>query len=273
MYKHKQVSGGVLVMLLMIGMAVILVGHLGYRQYQRMNLSYAWVASALLNAGKLITNSDLTRISIAVSDKPAGTIDKANYIVGKRLKIDKQPGETFRTDDLDRPAAKERTWLTDGVPEGRILFPFTPPPALEPFSSQLHKGDRFDIIITSGNGQVRPIAFNVILLGTMKPPKAKKAAGSDGDLDVSEQLMKSLIAGDKKSAGPGTLMMLALRPKDVYPMASAKGAGGVISFIIHGQKELASGARLNFVPPNQKPRTRHVEMYEGLKKSSVKVSL
>src|SRR5690606_35625559 len=133
---------------------------------------------------------------------------------------------------------------------------------LLPYSRQLRGGDRFDILLTTGRGKVQPLAYDVILLGMLQ------------DVDRGEKqrrrrgLLTVLASPDDKdvanAADDSYLLVLAVKPEHVVPLASARSAAGKISFVVHGQSELSEGKRLSVIHPK-----RSVEIYAGLNRTRV----
>ena len=264
-----------MVMLLLIGCSIALVAYLGYRQWERTNFSTIWVANALLSPGHVLNAGDLIQKRVRTQSAQTGAITEPRKIIGNKLASEKKEGEGFYPSDFSRPKTS-RTYLTDQVPEGRVLYTLVPDQAILPYGDQLHQGDRFDILVTMPGGQVTPLAFDVIMLGMLRGPKSEQKQTSEeapDELALSRRLLMSFADDRNKDKGPTDMMVLALHPEHVYPLASSQGSPGRLSFVVHGQRDLKGGNRLNVVPDRRPPTSRTVEVYEGLNKSHARVRL
>ncbi len=236
-----------------------LVGVLGQRQYVRATTQETWVAAKPLSAGQVVGRGDLAPGRVNGSSPP-GMVAQLDQIVGRRLAVDKAEGEAFGATDF---VPEERPWLAAMVPEGRVIYTMVPDRYLLPYSRQLRGGDRFDILITAAGGRVHPLAFDVILLGVLKDTNGtQKEPQGRGLLSA----LASPNAGDA-SDGESHLLVLAVKPEHVLSLASAQGAPGRISFVVHGQNEVREGKRLAVIPPK-----RSVEIVAGLDRSRVTVA-
>lgn len=254
--KRKRISGGSMIMVPVIVASGLLMTALGQRQYVRLTTEDAWVAKMPLNPGQVIQASDLVKSRVS-ADEVDNAVNNPKAMVGKQLAVSKGEGEIFYPGDFARP---EQTWMTSAVPEGRVVYTLIPDKHLLPYSKQLRRGDRFDILVTHG-GSVTPLAFDVILLGTLQDNTPKVE-------DKGRSSITALAALDKKdeAAKGSDLLLLAVQPDYIFPLASAQGGPGKISFVVHGEKEVSEGKQLSVMP-----KTRAVEVYSGLEKSQVKV--
>jgi hypothetical protein len=257
--KRKTISGGSMIMVPVIVASGLLMTVLGQRQYVRLTTDEAWVAKSALNPGQVIQPNDL--IKARVGDDLENAINNPNAVVGKQLAVQKDEGDIFYPSDFVSP---EKTWMTSAVPEGRVVYTLVPDKYLLPYSKQLRRGDRFDILVTAPGGQVYPLAFDVVILGALQ----NNPSPQDGQSGRS--MITALAAPpDKKKedqASGNNLLLLAVKPEHVVPLASAQGGPGRISFVVHGEKEVSEGKQLTVIP-----KTRSVEVYSGLDKSQVRV--
>src|SRR5690606_15217808 len=260
--RRRRSKGERLAVAFALLVALTLLGVMGQRQYVRATTEEAWVAAKPLRAGDVVTRGDLKPGRVNGS-RPPGMVRQADQIVGRRLAVDKAVDQAFAAADF---VPAERPWLSAMVPEGRVLFTMVPDKHLLPYSRQLRGGDRFDILFTASGGRVQALAYDVILLGVMRDPQNGSASAPRG-----RSLLTSL-ATQKASEEPADgaeshLLVLAVQPEHVVSLASALGAPGRVSFIVHGQNEVRDGKRLSVMP-----RRRSVEVYAGLDRSRVTVN-
>lgn len=229
---------------------------LGYRQYERVNTEPAWALSQFLSKGSIITQSDLHPVRL---DKlqVENSIQNPNKLLGKQLSKDKKPGELVHHSDLVRPKSQS---LSNAIPAGRVLYTLNYPRIATPIS-KLNAGDRFDII-TRGQGRIRTVARDVQLIGSVQPNMADNQAESN---------MVELLQGKLKdtTSSSSTALVMAVRPVDVYPLASI-GSSDKVSLILHSAQDIANGLRQD-VDPQQ--RFREVEIVSGLDRKKVRVKM
>lgn len=259
--RRRKSRGERLVLAAVIVVSLSLLGVLGQRQYVRATTQEAWVAAKDLPAGYVVTRADLA-LGRVNGSKPEGMVGQIDKIVGRRLAVDKPEGAAFSSADF---VPEERPWLAAMVPEGRVIFTMVPDRHLLPYSRQLRGGDRFDILMTARGGQVHPLAFDVILLGMLHDPQGARAEPRGRGLLTA--LASSSPSDDTSAAAESHLLVLAVKPEHVLPLASAQGAQGRISFVVHGQNEVREGKRLAVVPSK-----RSVEIFAGLDRSRVTVT-
>ncbi len=254
---HRAIGGRLLVACAAVA-ALTVAGVLGQRQYVRAITQDGWVAARALPAGHVVTLADLTQGR--VGDRASSQLlAQPGDIVGKRLTVAKNEGESFAPTDLENP---DQPWMSTMAPDGRVVFALEPDKHLLPYSRQLRRGDRFDILVTHPGGRVHPLAFDAIMLGILKGDKgAEQEPRGRGLLTV---LASPEASSNEDKAGGGHLLVLAVKPEHVVPLASARGSAGRISFVVHGQKEVQEGRRLTVVPP-----THSVELYSGLQRTRI----
>lgn len=253
--KERLAVGAVLVV------SLTLLAVLGQRQYVLATTQETWVAAKELSAGQVVTRGDLAPGRVN-GDRPSGMVGQVDQIVGRRLAVDKEEGAAFSSADF---VPEERPWLAAMVPEGRVIFTMVPDRYLLPYSRQLRGGDRFDILMTASGGRVYPLAFDVILLGVLRDANGGDAQPRARGLLTS--LASSSASEESSAAHESHLLVLAVKPEHVVPLASAQGAPGRISFVVHGQNEVREGKRLTVIPPK-----RSVEIFAGLDRSRVTVT-
>jgi hypothetical protein len=239
---------------------------LGQRQYVRLSTEEVWAVANAIPAGQTVQAADLTRVRID-NDSASLAIADATAIVGRRLTVDKQAGDVINQGDI---AAPRRNGLTDVVPEGRVVYTLAPDRQLLPYARQLRAGDSFDILATAAGGRVTPLAYDVLLLGTLfDGPQDSSATVQD-----SASVLSNIIATSSTSAansGNSALLVLAVKPEHVYPLASAMGSSAKISLVAHGKTSGSSAQRLSVAGPA--PRQRAVEVYTGLQRNTVTVDI
>lgn len=258
----KRLRGAGMTAVAMIVLSGAAVSALGQRQYVRFTTDEVWVSARPLEAGQVIQASDLAR-GLVDSDRSSLSVPDVRALIGKKLAAPKVEGEMFTQDDLTVP---QRNWLSDMVPEGRVVYSLEPDMSLIPYTKQLRNGDRFDILATAPGGRVSSLAYDVILLGILKDETARPQAP-----DPADGILASTVNNTQSASAPepgGGLLMLAVNPEYVYPLASALGSSAKLSFVVHSNASVVSGDQLTIRPPVQE---RSVEVFAGLEKSYVTV--
>jgi len=232
----------------------MLASVLGIRQFDKMATEPAWIVSSHLQSGQVITPNSLKRVRIDEEDIP-GTIQNPRQLMGKTLKVNKEAGSTIYPSDLK---AKEKRSLSQAIPPGRVLYTLEHVQKGMPYG-QLSDGDRFDVVVRSRNG-VRTVARDVQLIGINYP-----AAKKEEDSNLKDMLLPNTKQGTNQ---PGVSLVVAVRPSDVYPLASIR-ASDAIAMIFHSAHDVAQGTQRS-IDPEQ--RFRHVEMVAGINRSNVRVN-
>jgi hypothetical protein len=243
---------------------------LGQRQYMRISTEEVWAVVNSIPAGQTLQAADLTRVRIDNNNATLAMAD-ATAIIGRKLAVDKQAGDVINQGDI---AVPKRNGLTDVVPEGRVVYTLVPDRQLLPYARQLRTGDSFDILATSTGGQVTPLAYDVLLLGTLfDAPQANAAAAAATAPDTASVLANTIATTSTSAANSGdsALLVLAVKPEHVYPLASAMGSSAKISLVAHGKTNGTSTERLSVAGPA--PRRRAVEVYTGLERNMVTVDI
>ncbi len=230
---------------------------LGLRQYDRATTTDSWVTSIPLKAGQILTPAALK--PARVKQDRIG-IENPKQLVGQQLKVNKGAGETLQPGELAPPARAKSKTLAQHVPEGRVLYslPVSDPSTLP--LSQLHGGDRLDILVRGRYG-VRTAATDVRLIGVMRPR-------TPGSRATDSQSITSLLpqkSNRSNSAVGATTLILAVDPNHVYPLAHI-GQQDAISLVLHSARDVASGRAVSVTPSKTE---RAVEVMAGLDRSTV----
>ncbi|MEP4889543.1 MAG: SAF domain-containing protein [Aliiglaciecola sp.] len=249
----SKLTGSATGAMLLFAVSGMLASVLGVRQYDKLNTATAWIISADMSAGQTITTELLKQQRI---DQTAinGTIQNPRQLMGKTLQVNKTAGSTIFAGDLKQAEKKS---LSHAIPPGRVLYTLTHIQKGLPYN-QLGDGDRFDVVV-KGRGGVRTVARDVQLIGINHPAAAK----------TEEKGLKTmLLPKDKKAQSQtGVSLVVAIRPSDVYPLASISSADSV-AMIFHSAYDMEKGTQYNIDP---KQRFRQVEMVAGVQRSSVRV--
>ncbi len=236
----------------------ILASTLGVRQYDRATTEMGWVTKATLHAGQVITADFLTQDKVK---QDAVGIANPREIIGKKLKVTKQAGETFRAQDFAPPQQRPSSTLAQRVPEGRVLYTLQlGSNGSVPFS-QLTGGDRLDILVRGQYG-VRTAATDVQLVGLMKSGGGK-AAGANNPGKITSLMPRK--EPQNSGGGGDTTLVLAVLPEHVYPLAHIS-ARDTVSLVLHSAYDVAAGNAVTVTPSKtEKP----VEVMAGLNRSTV----
>lgn len=249
----RKLSGSATGSMVLFFASSVLASVLGLRQVERLNTEPGWVASRDIPAGQFITPGFLQKARV---DDDSPVITQPERLIGKQLRVAKKSGEPFLADELYTP--KQRS-LAQAVPAGRVLYTLKPDPNGIPVD-QLRGGDRLDVLARNRGG-VHKVATDVRLIGVMRP--GTNAASKGG--------VMSLIPQNRSTTEGGriTSLVIAVRPHEVYPLASI-GAGDQVSLVLHGAQDLARGGPLTIQP---RATHREVEMVQGLSRSKVHLRL
>lgn len=235
----------------------VLASALGIRQVDRMSLEEAWVASADLKIGQIITPRFLSKQKIKPVD--GQVMAEPSSLIGKRLTVEKKAGEAFGTQDV---VPVRTPTLAQAVPEGRVLYTLTPDPSGIPVS-QLRGGDRLDVLVSNRFG-VTSVAKDVRLIGVMRPSRGAASSGDKGVMSLLEQNRPAAAAGSGV-----TSLVVAVYPEDIYPLASI-GSKDKVSLVLHGSRDLADGQPLTVKPAQTH---REIEMVQGLTRKTIRVRI
>tara|TARA_R100001377_G_scaffold82177_3_gene62307 strand:- start:439 stop:1230 length:792 start_codon:yes stop_codon:yes gene_type:complete len=257
----KRIKGAGATLLAVIVTSGIAATALAERQYSRMTTDEAWIVTGALEVGHIMTAGDLQIASVDQSVAQLA-LNNPNAIIGRQLVNNKNPGDIISQGDLK---ILKKLGMTDVIPEGRVVFTLAPDAQLQPYLKQLRTGDNFDILVTRPGGQVTLLAADVLLLGNLQN---EELVMEDPDTEASILSAAVKIANPVSSNRGSGLLILAVKPEDVYPLASSVGSGGMISIIAHRTQDVAE-ARLAVKPPPTLSRT--IEVYEGLEKANVSV--
>ncbi|MEO9508519.1 MAG: hypothetical protein ABJG28_04985, partial [Nonlabens ulvanivorans] len=174
--------------------------------------------------------------------------------MGKTLQVNKAAGSTVQAIDLKTIKKKS---LSYAIPSGRVLYTLEHVQKGLPYG-QLSDGDRFDVVVKSRGG-VRTVARDVQLIGINRPGASKPEESG---------LKNMLMPKDKQAQAQGDVsLVVAIRPADVYPLASISASDSVM-MVFHSAYDMAEGKQHN-IDPEQ--RYSQVEMVAGIQRSSVRV--
>ena len=231
----------------------MLASVLGLRQFDKLSTEPAWIVSSNLQSGQVITSGLLKQVRID-QDNLIGTIHNPRRLMGQTLNVNKSAGSTIYPSDLK---VKEKKSLSHAIPPGRVLYTLEHIQKGMPYE-QLSDGDRFDVVVRGRNG-VRTVARDVQLIG-INHPAARRVEDSG--------LKNMLMPKDKQASNQsGLSLVVAVRPSDVYPLASIR-ASDAIAMIFHSAHDMAQGTQYSIDP---KQRFRNVEMVAGIRRTSVRV--
>ncbi len=253
----RKLTGSATGSLILFFASSMLASVLGLRQVDRMTTEPGWVAGGDIAAGAVITPNMLKEARISDG---ANVLSDPRSLFGKRLKIAKKEGDTFKPDDV--VAAPARKTLAQAIPEGRVLYTLIPNAGGIPHS-QLTGGDRLDVLVT-GRGGVRTVARDVRLIGVMGGGGNAQGAADGGPISMLKQKPK-----DKSGDRTGVALVVAVYPDDVYPLASI-GSKDKVSLVLHGSRDVADGKPLTV---RAVPTHRAVEVVSGLSRSKVHIRL
>lgn len=235
--RSKKTKGGATALVMTIIVSGALASILGVRQVQRVSTDAIWVADV-----DLVTNQVITRDLVRQEreDKASGGVRDINALLGRVLVSDKTAGESFYQSDM---AAPKRTWLAQKVPEGRVLYTFTPRMNTIPHN-QVRNGDRFDILATGSRG-VRRIAHDVRLIGSLPSGQSSDGQEAQGRSLITRLVSKS--SEEEQASNQGAALIIAVKPEEIYPLASIHSSEQV-SLVLHGEREVQQGDLLDINP-------------------------
>lgn len=248
-----KLTGSATGAMLLFAVSGMLASVLGVRQYDKLGTETAWTLGVDMTPGQVITPELLKQQRIDQSDI-VGTIQNPRQLMGQTLQVGKAAGSAVYAKDLK---VAERKSLSYAIPAGRVLYTLDHIQKGLPYE-QLGDGDRFDVVVR-GRGGVRTVARDVQLIGINRTADAKA---------VDQGIKDMLMPRDKKAkSGPSVSLVVAVRPSDVYPLASISAADSV-TMIFHSAYDLAQGTQHNIDP---KQRFRQVELVAGVQRSNIRV--
>ncbi|GGP37421.1 hypothetical protein [Shewanella saliphila] len=224
----RKFTGSTTIAIALFVTSGVLASALGIRHIDRLTTTTALVLTQNLQAGDVITPATLVRQKTEQQGIDQ-SIQNPQLLLGKTINVAKQSGEAIYANELATPKVKS---LSYAVPEGRVLFTLSQPPSGLPFS-KLNQGDRFDILVR-GRTNVRTVARNVQLIGLLKP-QSKSIANSGSKIE-------SLNATNTKATTGKTALVMAVRPADVYPLASI-GVNDIVTIVLHSAYDIANGTQ------------------------------
>lgn len=265
-------------------LVILLVAFLVFRQVQRMRgpTQDIWVAATDLAAGIELTGENLRRAARRVRDLPPDTIVERGAIEGRMLVRPKEEGDVFRVGDLARPPSRPGPYLSEILPEGRVLTTVEIPGLpIEDLAEGLQFGDRLDVLAV-GNREARQdadfyyygrlvaeVARDAFYIGWIggedPPPPSSEPDDSRGGL-IADLLAAPAGLPDRGDDAP-TPILLAVYPEDVLPLAQAAADRVRLSLVVHGKNEVDRGELLIF----PKPTVSEVELIVGGRRNRIPV--
>ncbi|HAD08438.1 MAG TPA: hypothetical protein DCF62_03055 [Porticoccaceae bacterium] len=253
--KFKGSTAVAIILFLSSGVATSI---LGARQYERISTTPAWVLNTALEKGSVITTRNLIQARID-KDTAQSSIQDPAKLIGKELALFKRSGDVVYQDDIMTPVKRS---LSHAIPEGRVLYTLQYIQGGTPLS-QLNSGDRLDVVVR-GQRSVRTVARDVQLIGIIRPERGEIEEKKQGVLGLLDPRDK-----DAKAGGGAPSLVMAIRPGDVFPLASI-GSNDKVSLVIHSAHDIAKGTRQSVDPA----RTyREVEVVSGLQRSTVRIGM
>ena len=250
-----RLKGGATAAIALFVTSGMLASLLGVRQYERFNSQPTWVVNRDVAAGELITRTHLSQQQLAKSAS-GGSLQNPHQLIGKQLVVHKKSGETFKPRDLTQP---RKTTLSQAIPEGRVLFTLRQPPSGIPYS-QLHQGDRLDVVVRGRSG-VRTVAHDVQIIGVLRPKNHSRSSQGKG--------VMGLLTSNRDAAAStdGASLVMAVSPVDVYPLASISERE-TVALVLHSAQDIANGKTQKVGP---KQTHRYVEVVSGLNRNIVSI--
>lgn len=244
----RKINGSVTGAIILFLTSGMLASVLGLRQFERASSVTGWVLNQNLAAGQLLS-ADVLRQDRIPKDIANASLQNPRQLVGQQLKSDKSAGSVITAPDLIPPA---KLTLSNAIPAGRVLYTMPHHDGLP--VAQLNSGDRFDVVVTGRT--IRTVARDVQLIAVLKP-----------SVKPSEDGIMSQINTDKGAPLAGTSLVMAVRPADVYPLASI-GAKDKVSLILHSAQDIAKGRKHSIDPPSH---YREIEVLAGVHRHKVVV--
>jgi len=216
--------------------AVGLIGVLLYRQISRLagDRVSVWVSATELRVGQPVTAGVLRQVQLP---RPKGAIADRASILGRVLTVAKGPDQPFYPADL-APLAVPAALATT-IPPGRLLATVKLS-ALDLPSQELRNADRLDII-QAGSGGVSMIAHDVYMMGHLSSAAGASKKNSLLGIDLTPPDLDAQPTGAEA-------LVLALLPKDVFPLAAAEASGQRLKIVLHSDADVKAGRLLNAAP-------------------------
>lgn len=258
---------------LALAVAVVLVGLLAFRQFDRWRGKEVttWVAAEDLEAGTELTAEHLTPVEVRKRSAPRGAVLDRAKVEAAELVRPKAAGATILIADI-RPRRPDRgSGLAAAVPEGRVMMPYTLPGfPIAQLADQLRSGDRLDVF-SFLRGEPLHIARDAIFLGWIRPRNGNGDGNGNGKSNgkgIGSTLVGTMTeAAEQNTRSPAppaapTPLLLGVRPEDVRRLVWAKNSGLPLTAVLHGRLEVESGELLGF-PAESRPRAAEVEVILG----------
>ncbi len=207
----------------------------GWRQFDRRTVV---IAKEALSSGQVVGERQVGKKRVSRSDLPADAIREPGDIVGRTIRASAAKGQVLRVADFR--AERPTVVLTDMIPEGRVLYTLNVRNQTTPFEG-LRVGDSLDIVVAAPSSQdqrlriANVIVRDVTMVGFVRA--ARNNGGSNGNGGVlGVDLSAAAASADDEEEKPA-LLMVAVRPEDVVPLAEVDGSGIHLAVVLHGKTE------------------------------------
>jgi len=270
-------SGSVLKVVLLV-VAVVLVAILAYRQVQRVRgpKVEVWAARADLPAGAIITADDIEAVTVRERDLPRGAVTDRAALEGRQIGQPLAAGQPFTLEDLRTPSTPTASAASMArmLPEGRVLTPVAA--AIEnAVLYELRFGDRLDLLASAGE-RVSVVARDAFFFAWVNPDlQGGSGGGRGGESEAGASALADLLRMPPRAGGTSggggaarSKLLLALHPDDVLDVVEAN-AGGLLSIVLHGKREVAKNRQLE-VPGTT---TADVDLIAGPRRETVAFQL
>jgi Flp pilus assembly protein CpaB len=251
-----------------LAVAIALLALLAFRIVYRIESGRPRVVVA---AAELARDVELTPQSIAMAKAPRnikhnGFLMAPEQALGRTLLIPKKAGEPIFASDLKKNG--EKPALSSIIPEGRVLTSLMLRNPVIPLRD-LQRGDRLDVIASgkpeAGIREARVVAKDAYVVGFARPDQKREENGQSKDmLGISIK-----PPAQSRSEQPVyEILILAVEPRAVMPLASVGGSEYVITLVLHGREEVRRGVYHDVA---FHPQGRKVEVIAGAVRQVVTV--
>ena len=250
----------------MLGLlALVIVMVLGARQIKRAGTTAVWTASAAMGPGAVLDSRQAKAVRLPSKKLPEGAISADTDMDGRVLHRPKNAGDVFLASDFIQPQApRAKTYLSDTVPEGRVLLTVKVSSTSIPYP-QLRHGDRLDLIAGGRGHGPGPhssvVAHDAFLIGSIAPSGGPKPAAKKNRLGMDTSPPKR----QKKGGNSGLHLILALHPQDVLGVSDALGRDAPMTVMLHGRHEIQAGRLLSAAGSED----AGVELISGAKRETI----
>ena len=250
MSSPKRFKGAGATLLSLAIVSGLAVTTLAERQYARFSTQEVWAAARELSIGHIVQAADLQRIRV---DNSAAQLSVADprAIVGRKLATAKTAGDIINQGDF---AVPQKLGMTDVVPEGRVVYTLILDAQMVAYARELRTGDSFDILATGG-GRVTALATDAILLAASLDNAPATTQSAEASL-----LSAAVTVANPDPVGAENVLIIAVLPQHIYPLASALGTDARLSLVAYG-KNTGNQDRLALSAPEVPDR--RVEVITG----------